>query len=78
VAGRPGQPYDEDRTWFFFYGWLLGQILLLVVALIVGAALARSQTRRRVGMAVFTGWGVGFLAMPFLAPLVWLNFIHPL
>ncbi len=71
----PDNAYDEDRTWFFLYGMLLAEIVLLVVLLI--AVPLVSRTRRPVGNGMLLGWGAGLLVMPLAVPLVWSWVIHP-
>jgi len=73
----PDNAYDEDRTWFFLYGCLLAQLLLMLVAVTVGATLTSSGPRRSAGTGVFAGWGIGLVLMPVLVTVLWHTVIHP-
>jgi hypothetical protein len=73
----PDNAYDEDRTWFFLYGGLIGQVLLLVLAVIVGATLASYRPHRPAVVGVFVGWAIGVLIMPILCVILWRSVIHP-
>lgn len=71
----PDNAYDEDQTWFFLYGSVLGLALISLLAIIAGATLASSRSSRPGGVGILLGWVTGLLLAPVLVYVLWSSFI---